>query len=256
MKKILFLLLISINISANESERKGLEIAKKAEKINSGWVDSQVQMKMTLINRKGQRAFRNIRNKTLEVQNDGDKSMSIFDTPRDIKGTAMLTFSHNDRADEQWIYLPALKRVKRISSRNKSGPFMGSEFAYEDLSSQEIEKYKYFYIGDEVINKIDSFKVKRIPAYKHSGYTKQIVWIDKKLYIPLKIEFYDRKKSLLKTLEFKEYKKYINKFWRADKTIMTNHQNGKSTILTREKYKFKTGLKNSDFQSNKLKRQK
>ncbi len=247
---------LSMNTVQAEDAVKGLEIAKKVEQMDSGWQDFQAQMEMTLINKKGQKSVRKIRTKNLEVVGDGDKSMSIFDEPRDIKGTAMLTFSHSIKSDEQWLYLPALKRVKRISSRNKSGPFMGSEFAYEDLGSQEIEKYQHFYLNDEKLGDIATFKSKRIPTYKHTGYTKQITWTDAKRYIPLKIEFYDRKDALLKTLVFKDYQQYQGKFWRASTMEMSNHQNGKRTILKWENYRFKTGLKSSDFRSNKLKRQR
>ena len=73
----------------------------------------------------------------------------VFDEPRDVKGTAMLTYSHILEPDEQWMFLPALKRVKRISSVNKSGPFMGSEFAFEDFSGQEVGKYSYLWLRDE-----------------------------------------------------------------------------------------------------------
>jgi len=139
------------------------------------------------------------------VEGDGDKSMSIFDRPRDVKGTAMLTYSHALEPDNQWLYLPALKRVKRISSSNKSGPFMGSEVAYEDLSSQEVEKYSYKYLGDEVFDGHDCFIVERIPAYKYSGYKLQEVWYDKAEYRPLKIVYYDRKGALLKTQRFTQY---------------------------------------------------
>ncbi|SMM97919.1 Outer membrane lipoprotein-sorting protein [uncultured Candidatus Thioglobus sp.] len=257
MKKVILLLVISFFANAdNANEVKGLKIAKKVEQLDTGWGDFQAQMQMTLVNRKGQKSTRSIRSKNLEVIGDGDKSMSIFDEPRDIKGTTMLTFSHQQKADEQWLYLPALKRIKRISSRNKSGPFMGSEFAFEDLSSQEVDKYQHFYLKDEKLGEIETFKNKRIPTYKHTGYTKQFIWIDAKRYIPLKIEFYDRKNSLLKTLTFKNYKQYLNKFWRANLMEMTNHQNGKKTLLEWKDYRFNTGLKTSDFRSNKLKRQR
>jgi len=94
---------------------------------------------MTLRNRAGKESLRNVRIKNLEVDGDGDKSLSIFDEPADVKGTTSLTWSHSDKPDDQWLYLPALKRVKRISSKNKSGPFMGSEFAFEDIGSQEVD---------------------------------------------------------------------------------------------------------------------
>ena len=240
--------------TAETAEEKGLSIAKEADKRDTGWQDQTASLEMTLRNRHGQESKRSIRSKTLEVSGDGDKSMSIFDTPRDIKGTAFLSFTHALKADEQWLFLPALKRIKRISSNNKSGPFMGSEFSYEDLSSQEIEKYTYKYLRDEKLDGRDCFVIERIPAYKHSGYTRLITWLDKEMYQPLKIEFYDRKKSLLKTLTSSGYKQYEGQYWRPDQMDVVNHLTKKSTTLFWSDYKFKTGLKDRDFDRNSLKR--
>ena len=194
--------------------------------------------------------------RSLEVDGDGDKTMIIFDQPRDVKGTALLTFSHKIEPDDQWLYLPALKRVKRISSRNKSGPFMGSEFAYEDLASQEVEKYSYRYLKDETLNGQAMFLIERDPVDENSGYRRQLVWIDQAEYRPQKIEFYDRKDSLLKTLEFRGYVQYLDRYWRAREMYMENHQTGKSTLLTWENYEFRVGLQDSDFTTNSLKRAK
>ena len=131
---------------------------------------------------------------------------------------------------------------------------MGSEYAYEDLSSQEVEKYKYKWLRDEVIDGRDNFVIERYPQYEYSGYTRQIVWMDKEMYQPNKLEFYDRKNALLKTLLFIDYKQYLDQYWRADRLEMTNHQTGKSTALTWENYQFKTGLNDRDFDKNTLKR--
>lgn len=241
-------------VFAESAEEKGLAIAVEADKRDQGWGDQATVMKMILRNSQGASSTREIRGKTLEVDGDGDKSLTIFDTPRDVKGTAFLSFTHSLKSDEQWLYLPALKRVKRISSSNKSGPFMGSEFSYEDISSQEVAKYKYKFIKDDKFNGRDVFVIERIPQYKKSGYTKQITWVDKEMYQPLKIEFYDRKKSLLKTLTQHEYTKYLNKFWRAARLEMVNHQKGKSTTLLWTSYKFKNGFRKRDFDRNSLKR--
>jgi outer membrane lipoprotein-sorting protein len=241
-------------VLAETAEEKGLAIAIEADKRDQGWSDQATTSKMTLRNSQGAESIREIRGKALEVKGDGDKSLTIFDTPRDIKGTAFLSFTHTLKADEQWLYLPALKRVKRISSSNKSGPFMGSEFSYEDISSQEIDKYKYKFIKDDKFDGRDVFVMERYPQYKKSGYTKQIVWMDKEMYQPLKIEFYDRKKSLLKTLTQHEYKQYLNKYWRSSRLEMVNHQTGKSTTLLWTSYKFKNGFKSRDFDRNSLKR--
>jgi len=239
---------------AETDEERGLAIALEQKRRDAGWTDMQAKMKMVLRNRQGQESLREIRLKSLEMKNDGDKSLSIFDKPRDVKGTAFLSFSHAVGADDQWLYLPALKRVKRISSRNKSGPFMGSEFAYEDLSSFEIEKYTYKYAKDEPVEGIDSFVIEQFPVDKNSGYTRRIVWVDKQEYRVQKVEFYDRKNSKLKTLTYQGYVQYLGKHWRSNSMKMVNHQSGKSTDLVWQEYKFKAGLSEKNFNKNTLKR--
>ena len=239
---------------AETPEEKGMAIAVETDKRDTGFGDLTAELKMVLRNKQGDESTRDIRLKTLEVIGDGDKSISIFDRPNDVKGTAFLTHSHALEADDQWLYLPALKRIKRINSKNKSGPFMGSEFAYEDLSSQEVEKFKYKYLGDETVNGVDCYMVEQYPQYDHSGYKRQIVWINKEEYRPEKIVFYDRKDSLLKTLTYSGYNQYLDQYWRAETLDMVNHQTGKSTTLTWSNYQFGNGLKDRDFHKNVLKR--
>ena len=248
--------LLPFTLIAETAEEHGLAIAVEADKRDEGFGDSTANMTMELRNKQGDSSTRFIRIKTLEIIGDGDKSMSIFDKPADVKGTAFLTFSHAIKPDEQWLYLPALKRVKRINSKNKSGPFMGSEFAYEDIASQEVEKYTYKYLRDETLNGIDSFVIERYPAYEHSGYTRTVAWINKAEYRPEKIVFYDRKNTLLKTLTYDGYQQYLDKYWRADQMHMENHQTGKSTTLAWKDYQFKTGLGDKNFNKNSLKRAK
>ncbi len=239
---------------AQTAEEKGLQIAKDADAYDQGFVDFTANMLMILKNKKGDESKRVIRIRTLEVEGDGDKSMSIFDEPADVKGTAMLTYSHGLKPDDQWLYLPAIKRVKRINSRNKSGPFMGSEFAFEDLGSQEVEKYSYKYLRDEPCGEMQCYVIERIPAYKFSGYTRQHVWLDKQAYRMIKVDFYDRKNELMKTLQASDYQQYLDHYWRPGKMEMVNHLNGKSTTLEWSDYRFKTGLQDRDFRSQTLKR--
>ena len=125
---ILFTLffLYPLSTMAETPEEKGLAIAVEDDKRDNGFDDFTANMVMILKNRQGEESTRDIRNKTLEVDGDGDKSLVIFDKPRDVKGTALLNFTHKTGSDDQWLFLPALKRVKRISSSNKSGSFMGS----------------------------------------------------------------------------------------------------------------------------------
>ncbi len=258
MQKLLLIPLLSLilplNVSATTAEDRGMQIAIEADQRDTGWRDQQAKIVMTLRNKQGDETTRENRMSILEVADDGDKSLIVFDTPADVKGTAFLSHTHSLRADDQWLFLPALKRIKRISSSNKSGPFMGTEFAYEDLSSQEVEKYAYKYLRDEESNGYQTFVIERIPQYKNSGYKRQLVWIDKTMYQPVKIEYYDRKGELLKTLTYHEYKQYLDKFWRSSRMEMINHQTAKSTTLSWFDYKFNTGLKDRNFDKNSLKR--
>lgn len=236
-------------------EQIGTEIVREADARDFGYGDLTVDVEMILKNAQGESSRREMRNKTFEVPDlkVGDKTIIIFDRPRDIKGTAFLTFSKILDPDDQWLYLPSLKRVKRISSKNKSGPFVGSEFAYEDISSQEPGKYSYKYLKNEPCGDMECFVVERYPLYEHSGYTRNITWIDTEEFRPIKIDFYDRKDDLLKTLTYTDYQQYLDQYWRAGKFEMINHQKGKSTILNWTNYKFRTGLKESDLTKEKLK---
>ena len=245
-------LLLAQSVLADEAVERGLAIATEAERRDEGFGDTSATLQMILRNRHGDQTTRQIRSRTLEIADDGDKSLVIFDDPADVKGTAFLSFSHKVGDDDQWLYLPALKRVKRISSSTKSGPFMGSEFAYEDMSSQEIEKYTYRYLRDESFDGRDHFVVERYPVDKKSGYKRSIVWMDQAEYRTTKVEFYDRKDALLKTLTFEDYEQYLDRHWRAAQLHMVNHQTGKSTTLLIDDYVFGNGFSDADFNRNSL----
>lgn len=240
---------------AKSPQARGLEVAKELDRRDLGWRDSKVKFKMVLANQQGQTSTRELRITSLEVPdpNKGDKSLVYFYRPRDVRGTAFLTHTRITEADDQWLFLPALKRVKRISSANKSGPFMGSEFAYEDLGSQEVGKYSYRWLRDEPCGELTCFVVQRVPAYENSGYVRQIVWVDQAHYRPMRIEYYDRKNALLKTLVFKSYRQYLGKYWRAQTMSMSNHQTGKTTELIFDAYRFRAGVSARNFKPSRLK---
>lgn len=250
----LLLSAIAFNTSATTPEERGLEIEQERDRRDSGWGDSTSTLKMILRNRHGEESTRELRNQSLERADDGDWALIIFDEPRDVAGTALLSYTHKTGPDDQWLYLPALKRVKRIASDNKSGPFMGSEFAYEDIASQEIEKYTYKYLRDEELDGRMHFVVERYPVDPKSGYVRQVVWIDQDEYRVQKVDYYDRKESHLKTLVFSDYREYLDRIWRAHRMDMVNHQTGKSTTLEFSDYRFRTGLSERDFNQSSLKK--
>jgi outer membrane lipoprotein-sorting protein len=249
---VLLLSLLAAPALAGEPEAKGLAIATEADHRNEGFGDASATLQMILRNKQGEESAREIRSRALETKSDGDKTLIVFDQPKDVAGTALLTFTHKSGDDDRWLYLPALKRVKRIASTNKSGPFMGSEFAYEDLGSQEPEKYTWKWLRDEPLDGKAMHVIERYPKDPDSGYTRQVIWMDPAEYRPYKIEFYDRKQSLLKTLVLADYQQYLGKYWRPGKLDMVNHQTGKSTTLRFKDYKFRNGFKDRDFDQSSL----
>lgn len=236
------------------SDATGLSIARESRAREEGFVNFTAQQVMVLRNKQGQESQRQLRVKVLEVPGAGDKSLFVFDEPRDVRGTALLVHAHRDRADDQWLYLPALKRVKRISSSNRSGSFMGSEFAYEDMTAQAVEKFTYRYLRDEPCGDLTCSVTERYPADRKSGYTRQVVWRDRDELRIRKVEYYDRRDAHLKTLTLENYGLYVGRYWRAGVMTMVNHLTGKSTVLTWTDYKFRTELGARDFSRTGLKR--
>lgn len=242
-------------LMAQETElsKKGYEISARSDRTDRGFADSQVDVTMVLRNKAGEESSRSMSFTTLEVadENIGDKSLVVFNTPKDVEGTALLSHAKILDADNQWLYLPALKRVKRISSKSKSGPFVGSEFSFEDFTATELNKYSYLWLREEACGTMTCDVIERKPRYQYSGYTKQIAWTDQSNYQLRQVDFYDRRDSLFKTLTLENYENY-NGIWRALKLHMINHKNAKSTDLIYANYKFNMGLKDNDFVKGKL----
>lgn len=228
------------------------EVADKVDHQMHGFKDSQALMKMILINSNHEQSIRTMRIKILEKKG-GDKSLIEFLTPNDVKGTKFLSYEHIDKDDDQWLYIPSLKRVKRIASRNKSGSFMASEFSYEDLSAFNMHKYRYQ--GSAKEGELDGKKVlimQRVPKLKSSGYSKIVSYVDQENFLLLKSEYFDKKGKLLKVSKTSDYIK-IEGLWRVGKIEMKNVQKDKETILIWSKQKIKTGLSDKDFHRRVLK---
>lgn len=241
---------------AETPEEKGYRIAKDASDQGKGYVDSVSRMKMILINKKGQETIREMKSKDIEETDSvGAKGLTVFLTPKDQKGTALLNHAHDEKDDDQWLYLPALKRVKKIASKNKSGPFLGSEFSFEDLGGASgLDKKTYKWIRDEALDGRDCYVLEAYPKDKNSGYTKQVSWIDKEDYRAYKVEYFDRKHSHLKTMTITEYEKHLDKFWRPGNMYMENHQTHKKTRILMSETKFGVGLTDKEFTKNSLSR--
>lgn len=243
-------------VAANTPEEQGFDIAARSDRTDLGFKSSRVELEMILRNAAGQQSTRSLEIATLEKpdENVGDKSLVLFDTPRDIEGTALLSHAKILNPDDQWLYLPALKRVKRIASSNKSGPFVGSEFAFEDFTSLELNKFEYRYVGTENCGAYNCDVLERLPRYENSGYSKQIAYVDQDVFQLRKVGFYDRRGDLLKVLELVDYRQYDNGVWRAHKLTMKNVQTNKETDLVYQDYAFNVDLTSKDFVKGRLSR--
>lgn len=239
---------------------KGRDITAESIRRDAGFSDTRSELTMYLMSDGAEVSRRTLRMSVLEEAREqfGDKSVIFFETPKDVQGTVLLTHTKILTPDDQWIYLPAISRVKRISSANKSGPFLGSEFAYEDLTAQEIGKYEYLWLREESCPMPEAARkcsvIQRRPLYENSGYKRQVSWIDTTDYQFRKIEFYNQEDRLLKTLTLSGYQLHGGRYWRPHQLVMVNHQTGRSTKLDVTALKVKTGLTESDFTEQAMER--
>jgi hypothetical protein len=248
MKKVMIISLVSATLLMAQTS---LDIAKKSFAQVSGYKSSISKVTMVLKDAKNHTNHRELIIKKLENAN-GDKSLIEFLYPKDIKDTKLLSYEKIGSDDKQWLYLPALKRVKRISSRNKSGSFVSSEFSYEDIASTNYKNYTYDKDFQTVTKNGKSyFKITRIPIDKYSGYSKQIVYINTKNYLLEYGEFYDRYKKLLKSIEFEYAKKSTT--YRVTSIKIHNIKNKKSTSLFYKSDKINANLSENDFKKRVLK---
>lgn len=259
MRKVLWLtysLLLLGSVPAWPAPRDGLGIFTEAAARDAGYGDQSADIVMTMKDKSRKEDFRAMRLANLEIGPGEYKTTLVFDKPLDVAGTSLLTYAHAKAASDQWIYLPAFKRVKKISDANKTGSFMGSEFTFEDINSMNIQivKFQYTLIGTEVREGAIGWTVERDPIDENSGYKRQVVWIDTLKFTVGKIEFFNREDKHVKTLTLTGYEKFLDRYWRPKEMKMENLENGKGTLLTWNRYRFKKGLKEKDFDISMLKR--
>jgi len=133
-----------VRADAQVVAREGLAIARETDRRTGGYEDYQARLTMVLVSRDGKERVRRMEVSAL-ASGEGELTLLVFQSPRDLAGTALLSHSHVGAGDDQWLYLPSMKRVKRIAASKQSGSFMGSELAYEDISSQEVGNFAYQY---------------------------------------------------------------------------------------------------------------
>jgi len=217
----------------SEEEKRGLEIYEKQYLVDEGWKTLESRLDMVLIDAAGRESHRTVVKRVIEDANQPDKTLGVFLEPADVRGTVMLTFEQSYGSDEQWLFLPSLKRTKKINAENKSGSFVGTEFSWEDISTTELTKFHYRYLRDDR----DDWVVERSPIYKFSGYEREVTWVNKSNYQTVKIEYYDKKGEVLKTQTMGGWEQYEGRYWRPLRLEMVNHVNHKKTVITLTPYR-------------------
>ena len=153
---------------------------------------SAMELRMTLIDGRDEQRVRTLQTLSLS-ENGQQKSITVFLSPAAVKNTRFLTFEYDDKADDQWIYLPSLGKVKRIAASERSGSFMGSDFTYADMASTTYDttEAEHTLIGQETVNGRSAYKIKSIP-YDPTAYVQTIIWVDKEHDLPLRVEFFEK----------------------------------------------------------------
>jgi hypothetical protein len=252
MKKLGFTLLLILIIQTGGMAQTAREISDKAmNMIEKNSMEMTSVLK--IMDDKGRERVRKMVISTREF-NGITKTLVKFLEPADIRGTAMLVYDYPDTPDDMWIYLPALRKVRRIVSDEKGNSFMGSEFSNADLSIPEPENFEYKIVSVELLDGSDCWKIeascKNGDISQEYGYVKRLMWIDKNNFLTRKIEYYDMKGELHKVQRFSNYQKRPNGRYFAYSMEKENIQNGRKSIMVVEKFQDNSTLPENAFSSS------
>lgn len=216
--------------------------------------DTQGSLTMTLENARGDQRIRSVRQYVAQF-NGVEKKILFFTAPADVRDTAFMNWSYDNpsKQDDQWIYLPALRRVRRISAEKKNDNFMGSDFTYEDLGERHPDMDTHRVIGTDTREGRTVYIVESVPKKGSSAYGKTISWIADEIWLGLKREFYDPSGTHLKTLEIDDYQQ-IDGFWTIRSMTMSTVKSGHSTTMELSDLRFNTGLSENTFTERTMKR--
>lgn len=223
-------------IAEDTGELDGIEIARRADDASNAKTETQI-MTMTLENSRGQQRVRIIQGWSIEIDDDTEHRFSRFLEPSDVKDTTLLSYDYTLKDDDTWLYLPALKKIKRILSTNKTDYFMGSDFTYEDMENIDLVNWDYTLTGTETVAGVECYIVEAVPnndeKRKDSGYSKTITWYGKQDFIARKGEFHDKKNRRAKLLTLEDIKPTSgdDPRPRAHKLTMENFITKHKTIL-------------------------
>jgi len=231
----------------------GLEVIQNVYNRPTG-NDMTGNLIMTIENSRGNQRVRKIKQFVKTVKN-GEKKIMYFLSPADVKNTSFMTWSYDDesKSDDQWIYLPALKKVKRISSDSKGDYFMGSDFTYDDLGDRHPMDDTHTILREEVMGGKETIVIESIPKDEEYMYSRTVTWVMKDTWIGLKKEFYDEDDDLLKILTVDAQKSFGDVII-LTKVKMHNIQRNQFTIMEFSNVEIDKGIPNNKFSERMMKR--
>ena len=257
----MFVLAILSSFAIAQEKQTARDIIEKtydARKLDG----SESVQTLTILNDKGQKRIRKMAAVTKLFENGKtEKKMSRFLSPADVKGTVFLTYDYEKKDDDMWMFLPALRKTRRIVSSEKSKSFMGSEFSYSDMNIPILDDYKYTLLKEEKMGGVDCFVIQSLPANEdvadQDGYSKKIAWIGKQDLIIRKSDYYDLDGEYLKTMTASGIKLIDpeKKRYRPMKLEMVNKQNGRKSLMNIEKLVLNREVKDDYFTTRYLERQ-
>jgi outer membrane lipoprotein-sorting protein len=208
--------------------------------------DSRAEVKMLLIDKGNQKRFRAL---VMYAKDYGktSKSYSRFTSPASIAGTAFLTWGNEGRDDDQFLYLPALQRVRRIVSSQKSGRFVNTDYTYEDFQTREVDADDHKILREEKWRDHDCWILESIPReLKDTQYGKRISWVIKDIYLPAKVEYYDKKNNLVKVFTSSAIKR-IDGIWTIVESEMKDLKRRHRTLMKTETIRYNSGISDRVF---------
>jgi len=231
------MLLVAMNLAAIT----GREVAENVEDRPMGDT-THALLGMRLTDSNGQVSERVIEQYGLETNEGLLRNVIIFHRPASVEGTRFLTIENEDRDDDQWIYLPALQRVRRIAASESDSSFMGTDFTYEDLQSRSIDDYTYELLREETFDGRPCYVVEaRAIDPADSSYSRSVQWVDAERWIPLKIELYDDRDRLLKVNTVTRLER-VQGYWTIINNRMENVQTGHKTELFVQRWVYDEAL--------------
>jgi hypothetical protein len=253
MKHFITILLITFGFNSF-SQSSAREIMEKViDRPNGDTRYSELTMK--LVNKRNRVRERRIKSYSMDIGKDTKKIM-FFNYPGDVKGTGFLTWDYDEigKDDDKWLYLPAMKKTRRISgSSAKTDYFMGSDFTYDDMGKRNVDEDTHKTLKEETVEGQKCWVIESTSKDKRDIYTKKISYIRQDNYVAVKVKYYDRLNKLHRILNLSEIEK-IDGFWIAQKLHMENVQNKHKTILEIKNPKFNIKLKSNNFTVSKLKK--